>query len=192
MSNFGYHAITKIMPIAQIIGSFEILEHVIQNHLHEMPKCDVVKIVEKEKDPLISEKTMSNILDAIHQTEDIAQILRLNAYILLKAWIKEPSIIEDHWDALYHFVLELHRTDRASIFEKTDLQPLFQYKPAVLFALAFNCAIQTRTYYFVNFLSMSKIAYILDSINSTIWKGFQRTSRKRSSKKWKISWSLFR
>lgn len=152
MSNFGYHAITKIMPIAQIIGSFEILEHVIQNHLHEMPKCDVVKIVEKEKDPLISEKTMSNILDAIHQTEDIAQILRLNAYILLKAWIKEPSIIEDHWDALYHFVLELHRTDRASIFEKTDLQPLFQYKPAVLFALAFNCAIQTRTYYFVNFL----------------------------------------
>jgi len=152
MSNFGYHAITKIMPIKQIIGSFEILEHVIQNHLHEMPRCDVVKITEKEKDPLISHKTISNILDTIYQSEDDSQIPRLNAYVLLKAWIKEPSIIEDHWDALYHFVLELHATSRVNIFEKSDLQPLFQYKPDELFSVAFNNACHTRTYDFVNFL----------------------------------------
>lgn len=153
MSNFGYHAITKIMPIAQIIAeSHEILEHVIQNHLQEMPKCDVLKIVEKEKDPFISDKTMANILDAIYYTEDEAQIPRLNAYTLIKHWIKNPSIIEDHWDALYHFVLELQTKHQSNLFEKEDLQPLFQYKPAELFATAFNRAFETKSYYYVNFL----------------------------------------
>ena len=151
MSNFGYHAISKIVPITQIVtDSHEILEHVIQNHLHEIPRCDVVKIT--EKDLLISEKTISNILDTIYHTEDIEAIPRLNAYILLKAWIKYPTIIENHWRSLYHFVMELHASNRETIFEKTDLQPLFQYKPVELFAMAFNNACQTRTYHFVNFL----------------------------------------
>jgi hypothetical protein len=153
MSKFGYHAITKIMPITQIIvESNEILEHVIQNHLQEMPKYDVLKIAEKTYKPWISGKTMTTILDSIYYTEDETQIPRRNAYILLKHWIKQPSIIEEHWDQLYHFVLELQTKYQTNLFDKTDLQPLFQYNPAELFALAFNRAFETKSYYYVNFL----------------------------------------
>ena len=163
IKEFNYNSLTKLVPLlSQIIHLPKLVEHVIVNHIDEIPQCDINVFCDVD-DVTISQSLVYFLVNNIIETYNSdGNVIKTNAYKLVSNWITKPNVIEQHWHILYNFVLKMFRAfrntcrteendDWITIFTNKQLRPLLQYKPTELFDMVLERAYNFKTYEIVNF-----------------------------------------